>query len=36
MEPGLTKVFRQAMIGKLLIQTNPKTGDSEVTIPLMQ
>ncbi|KAI8890816.1 uridine kinase [Backusella circina FSU 941] len=30
MEPGLTKVFREAMIGKLLIQTNPKTGDSEL------
>lgn len=30
MEVGLKRVFSDAVIGKLLIQTNPSTGDPEV------
>jgi uridine kinase len=32
MEAGLKRVFADAVIGKLLIQTDPKTGDPEVGI----
>jgi len=30
MEAGLKRVFADAVIGKLLIQTDPNTGDPEV------
>lgn len=30
MEAGFKRVFSDAVIGKLLIQTNPNTGDPEV------
>jgi hypothetical protein len=30
MEAGIKRVFSDAVIGKLLIQTNPHTGDPEV------
>lgn len=32
MEAGLKRVFSDAIIGKLLIQTGPNTGDPEVRI----
>lgn len=32
MEAGLKRVFADAVIGKLLIQTDPNTGDPEVCI----
>lgn len=32
MEAGLKRVFADAVIGKLLIQTDPNTGDPEVRI----
>jgi uridine kinase len=36
MEAGLKRVFADAVIGKLLIQTNPNTGDPEVRIIVIQ
>ena len=34
MEPALCEVYKDARIGKILIQTNDKTGDTEVNIIL--
>jgi hypothetical protein len=36
MEAGLKRVFSDAVIGKLLIQTDPSTGDPEVCIPFLE
>lgn len=36
MEAGLKRVFADAVIGKLLIQTNPNTGDPEVRFIVIQ
>lgn len=36
MEAGLKRVFADAVIGKLLIQTDPNTGDPEVREAITQ